>query len=75
MAIWRFEESGVDYGQLITGEYNISIVFVSVLIACAAGYTALTVADRMRQAEKAAHKYTWLAIGASTMGLDIWALR
>jgi len=74
MTIWRFEESGVDYGQLITGEYNISIVFVSVLIACGAGYTALIVADRMTHVEKVGLKITWLVAGAFAMGLGIWAM-
>jgi len=74
MAIWRFEETGVDYGQLMTGEYNILVVVLSVLIACVAGYTAMVVADRMHHAVKAAHKYTWLAVGAFAMGLGIWAM-
>ncbi|MEE8378971.1 MAG: diguanylate cyclase, partial [Gammaproteobacteria bacterium] len=74
MAIWRFEESGVDYGQLITGEYDISIVTLSVLIACGAGYTALIVADRMNQIETVGSKYTWLVVGASAMGMGIWAM-
>ncbi len=74
MATWRFEESGVDYGQLITGEYDISIVTLSVLIACGAGYTALIVADRMNQIETVGSKYTWLVVGASAMGMGIWAM-
>ena len=74
MTIWRFEESGVDYGQLMTGEYDISIVILSVLIACGAGYTALIVADRINQVEKVGLKYTWSVVGAAAMGMGIWAM-
>ncbi|GJM04669.1 MAG: hypothetical protein DHS20C09_06600 [marine bacterium B5-7] len=71
---WRFEESGVDYGQLITGEYNYPIVILSILIACVAGYTGLATADRMRQAGSATNKMIWLAVGATAMGMGIWAM-
>jgi len=74
MAVWRFEEAGVDYGQLLTGEYNFPVVLFSVFIACVAGYTALTVVDRMQQVEKAFQRYSWLAVGAIAMGLGIWAM-
>ena len=74
VAIWRFEESGVDYGQTLSGEYAIYIVLLSVFIACVAAYTALTVASRMSDVEKTGHKYVWLAIGSTAMGLGIWAM-
>lgn len=74
MAIWRFEESGVDYGQLLSGTYSVPVVLLSVLIACIAGFTALTVADRINNVNNLKMRYLWLSLGATTMGLGIWAM-
>ncbi len=74
MAIWRFEESGVDYGQLLAGEYSIPTVVASVLIACIAGYATLSVVDLVHKIGIRSFKYVWFATGALTMGLGTWAM-
>ncbi len=74
MAIWRFEESGVDYGQLIVAEYSLPIVFISVLIACSAGYAGLSIAGQVSQIKRRAIRYFWFAAGSFAMGLGIWAM-
>jgi diguanylate cyclase (GGDEF)-like protein/PAS domain S-box-containing protein len=74
MSFWRFEEHGVDYGQLIQGEYNYFIVVLSVFVACVSGYTALTVANRISEIDKLKYRLLWLFVGALTMGLGIWTM-
>jgi PAS domain S-box-containing protein len=58
----------------MTGEYIFYNIILSVLVASITGYTALTVADRMHQAEKATSRYTWLAVGSIAMGLGFLAM-
>jgi NO-binding membrane sensor protein with MHYT domain/nitrogen-specific signal transduction histidine kinase/CheY-like chemotaxis protein len=53
--------------------YSVSLVILSVLIASAASYTALTLAGRVTQA-RGRDRLAWLAGGSLAMGLGIWSM-
>jgi NO-binding membrane sensor protein with MHYT domain/nitrogen-specific signal transduction histidine kinase/CheY-like chemotaxis protein len=53
--------------------YSLSLVILSVLIASAASYTALTLAGRVTQA-RGSDRIAWLAGGSLAMGLGIWSM-
>jgi len=74
MSFWRFEQEGIDYGQVISSEYNTSIVAISIFIACIASYAALTVASRVADIDRRVHKYAWIAAGSISLGLGVWAM-
>src|SRR5438105_13775340 len=58
------------------GSYNHYLVGLSLLVAMFASYTALDLADRIRQLHGAVEKkrYLWLGGGAASMGLGIWSM-
>ena len=58
---------------MVNGHYEPSLVFVSILVAILASYTALSLAMRVRQAQGRA-PYFWIAGGALAMGSGIWAM-
>ncbi len=74
MTIWRFEESGIDYGQTITGDYAVPVIGISIFIACVASFVALTVSNRISEVDKLSYKYIWLSVGSFSLGLGIWAM-
>lgn len=58
---------------MVNGHYEPLLVFVSILVAILASYTALSLAMRVRQAQGRA-PYFWIAGGALAMGSGIWAM-
>ena len=58
---------------MVNGYYEPLLVFVSILVAILASYTALSLAMRVRQAQGRA-PYFWIAGGALAMGSGIWAM-
>ncbi|MDY0964230.1 MULTISPECIES: MHYT domain-containing protein [Massilia] len=58
---------------MVNGYYEPLLVFVSILVAILASYTALSLAMRVRQAQGRA-PYLWIAGGALAMGSGIWAM-
>lgn len=74
----------MDFGQLfagageaalaLTASYEPSMVLLSYLIASLAGYAFLRLAARIAELRQAPVRYLWLAGGALTMGLGIWAM-
>ena len=58
---------------MVNGYYEPLLVFVSILVAILASYTALSLAMRVRQAQGRA-AYSWIAGGALAMGSGIWAM-
>jgi signal transduction histidine kinase/ActR/RegA family two-component response regulator len=55
------------------GHYEPTLVVVSILVAVYASYTALSLAERVRQSHGRA-RYWWMAGGAFAMGTGIWAM-
>lgn len=58
---------------ILTGDYSISIVILSVIIACLASYTALSMNDRIQQ-NSFFHRNFWLTMASIAMGLGIWSM-
>src|ERR1700709_196361 len=57
----------------MTGSYNHSLVFLSIVIATCAAYTALGLAART-DATTGWRRRSWLTGGAIAMGVGIWAM-
>jgi len=55
------------------GEYNYGLVVLSAAIAIVASYAALDLAGRTRAAD-GVRRWIWLGVGATAMGLGIWAM-
>jgi diguanylate cyclase len=55
------------------GEYSVSIVLLSIAIACCASYTAISMNQRMQQ-NSFFHKNFWLLLSSVGMGLGIWSM-
>lgn len=59
--------------EVLQGEYSISIVILSVLVAWAAAYTALSMNERSRKSGFF-HQKLWLMFAAISMGIGIWSM-
>jgi NO-binding membrane sensor protein with MHYT domain len=59
--------------MVVTGTYNLSLVILSVAVACFASYTALDLGWHATTARKPDHR-RWLAAAAITMGGGIWSM-
>ena len=57
----------------LSGRYDADLVFLSVVVAVFASYTALDLASRVSQSEARWTRY-WLAGGSVAMGTGIWAM-
>ncbi|WP_102348473.1 bifunctional diguanylate cyclase/phosphodiesterase [Bacillus sp. Marseille-P3661] len=57
----------------LQGEYSTPIVFLSIVIAFFASYTALSMNERIQQ-NSFFHKYYWLGLASIAMGLGIWSM-
>ena len=60
-------------GITLIAAYDVRLVFISVMIAIIASYTALDLAGRVTQAQGRARQL-WLAGGAIAMGVGIWSM-
>ena len=60
-------------GSLLSTQYNLWLVALSLAIAVAASYTALDLAARMTHSKGRSRVY-WLASGAVVMGMGIWSM-
>ena len=56
----------------LQGEHSIPIVTLSIVIACVASFTALSM-NKRAQKNSFFHKEFWLALGAIAMGFGIWS--
>lgn len=55
------------------GEYSISIVILSIVIACLASFTAITMNERIKQ-NSFFHRNLWLSFASIAMGLGVWSM-
>jgi signal transduction histidine kinase len=65
---------GRDLQQALQAHYSPGLVVLSIAVACLASYAALNVAGRISASDKARLRRTWLAAGAITMGIGVWAM-
>jgi diguanylate cyclase len=59
---------------MLAVNYTAGLVIVSVLISMGAAYAALSLADRMREAETVWGRRSWLLGGSAAMGAGIWSM-
>jgi diguanylate cyclase len=69
---------------ILQGEYSLTLVLLSVLIACCASYTSLSLNQRASytslslnqrmQQNHFFHKSFWLVLASVAMGLGIWSM-
>jgi len=71
---WGFLDSSVDPRLALAGTYDPVLVALSVVIASLAAYAVLGLAGRTSAADKPLAKRSWLAAGALTMGIGVWAM-
>ncbi|WP_198510334.1 bifunctional diguanylate cyclase/phosphodiesterase [Bacillus solitudinis] len=57
----------------LEGAYSSPIVFLSIVIACLASYTALSMNERIQQNSFFHHNF-WLTLASIAMGLGIWSM-
>ncbi len=73
MPSW-FLDSSRDLTAALPSEYDSILVAASIVIACLAGYAALSIAGRIADTEKTITKTWWLLGGAFTMGIGVWTM-
>jgi len=71
--IWRLGTENV-LGDPMVASHDLLLVLVSVCVACLAGFTALSVVERMVATRRPEARRWWLASGALAMGCAIWAM-
>jgi signal transduction histidine kinase/NO-binding membrane sensor protein with MHYT domain len=65
---------GRDLGHALESDYDPGLVLLSVAVACLASYAALSIAGRIGAAEKAGQRRAWLAAGAVSLSIGVWAM-
>ncbi|MDW2879128.1 MULTISPECIES: bifunctional diguanylate cyclase/phosphodiesterase [Bacillaceae] len=58
---------------ILQGHYSVPIVLLSIIIACCASYTALSMNQRMQQPSFFQQRF-WLLLSSIAMGLGIWSM-
>ncbi|HSC84028.1 MAG TPA: bifunctional diguanylate cyclase/phosphodiesterase, partial [Pseudomonas sp.] len=62
-------------GQLILDcTHSLGLVLLAYLVACAAGYATLSIADRVAHAERVEARRNWSVVGALCLGGGIWSM-
>lgn len=74
MKFWRFVGPHTDLGPTMSGSHDPLLVLLSIAVACLAGYSVMSVVDRIRATKNPRMKRMWLASGAMAMGTGIWAM-
>ena len=69
-----FLDGSMDPRLALPGTYNLPLVALSVLIASLGAYASLGLAGRISAAATAMARRSWLAAGAITMGVGVWAM-
>src|SRR5256885_6460585 len=69
-----FLVSSMDPRLALVGTYDPMLVALSVIIASLAAYAVLSLAERISAADNPLAKRSWLAAGAVTMGIGVWAM-
>ena len=70
----RFLDGSSDLGPALPGTYDPMLVALSFVVASLAAYAALGLAGRIGAAEGRASRRLWLAAGAASMGVGVWAM-
>lgn len=68
-----FTLPSVDQVTYLQVEYSVPIIVLSVLIACLASFTSLSMNERIVY-NSFFHRYIWLGLASITMGFGIWSM-
>src|SRR5882672_5618892 len=71
---WGFLDGTLDPGSAFVATYEPALVLLSIVVASLAAYAALGLAERIGAADKPLARRSWLAAGAVTMGVGVWAM-
>jgi len=71
---WRFKSVDLADYNLLHGEFNYSLVFLSVLVASLAAYSCLIVIERMWSSNESKSIRLWRLFGSVVFGLGVWAM-
>ena len=71
---WGFLDGSIDPRLALAGTYDPTLVTLSIVIASLAAYAVLGLAERISAADTPLAKRSWLAAGAVTMGIGVWAM-
>ncbi len=71
---WRLTDGDAGLGKMMEGHYDPLLVFLSVLVASIAGFTALMLLDRIRATNTPRQRQLWLLLGAGAMGAGVWGM-
>jgi NO-binding membrane sensor protein with MHYT domain len=71
---WAFLDGSLDPRSAFAGSYEPILVTLSIIVAALAAYAALGLAERIGVADRLLAKRSWLAVGAVTMGVGVWAM-
>lgn len=74
VSFWRFSSIDPAVGPHVDGSYEPWLVLLSVAVACAAGFIALLIVDRMLAAKSDSGRRSWHIAGAFAMGWGIWGM-
>lgn len=69
-----FLEAERDLSTALTGQYDLLLVVMSVMVAILSTYTAFLVSERLRAADKCRQYLAWLSAGALALGGGVWAM-
>jgi signal transduction histidine kinase/DNA-binding response OmpR family regulator len=70
----QFLSASDDLSLAFVASYNPLLVALSIIVACMAAYSALRIVGRINAAPTLFRKSLWLAAGAVTMGIGVWAM-
>ena len=71
---WVFLDASIDPRLALAGTYDPTLVTLSIVVAALAAYAMLGLAERIGATDKPLAKRSWLAVGAVTMGIGVWAM-
>jgi NO-binding membrane sensor protein with MHYT domain/nitrogen-specific signal transduction histidine kinase/CheY-like chemotaxis protein len=70
----RFFTFGLDTSQALVASYDADLVIASYLISALAGFAFLRFTSRIIELGSSVVRFAWMAAGALTMGLGVWAM-
>lgn len=73
MQSW-FIDSSRDRATALASTYDPVLVIASIVIACLAGYAALSIAGRIATTERTTASVWWILGGAFTLGSGVWTM-
>ncbi|MDH5593517.1 MAG: PAS domain S-box protein [Gammaproteobacteria bacterium] len=74
MVQFEFINESTVLESAIKGQYQWSLVFLSILIAALSSYVAFAVSEKIHNDELTPKQYLWWATGALVQGTGIWAM-